>query len=271
MPTFLYHETIPCLVTFVRRVEAENYTAAEEAAFDGGGDLLGVSIGDTIPSVEEHHLLADEPHNIPDHFYPDLDGIQYWDNESVIDMHDDAVAIHNWLEAAPIDELAAIERALGENAPILSAGGLESSLRPQAIVARAETGRDDTPPELVEIGTLTEDEPAALALIHEIAALERDHEGDIILDGTTGIFDRIQSLAHRTKRPATWFTVWVAERSGQGTHFVQAFEAYSVEDAKRQAVAECAECWGYDQDEVEVLGVVAGHAKVIEWNDEGEN
>ena len=148
MPTFLYHETIPCLVTFVRRVEEENYTAAEEAAFDGGGDLLGVSIGDTIPSVEEHHLLADEPHNIPAHFYQEP------------------------VEPEPTDQ---------------------------------------------------------------------------------------------------WWTVWVAERSGQGTHFVQAFEAYSVEDAKRQAVAECAECWGYDQDEVEVLGVVAGDAKVIEWNDEGED
>jgi hypothetical protein len=116
MPTFLYHETMTCFVTFVRRVTAETYDEAEEEAFDGGGDLLGVSVGDTIAAMEDCQLLADEPRNIPTHFYREPD-----------DTHD-----------------------------------------------------------------------RAMALIHEIAAHERDCNdefGDVILDGTTDLFDRVCAVA----------------------------------------------------------------------------
>ena len=148
MPTFLYHETMPCEVTFVRRIEADNRDDAEEELFEGGGTLLGFTIGDTVAGRETHEWVDDAPHNLP--VYPE---------------------------------------------PV-------------------------------------EDEP-------------RDE--------------------------ASWFTVWVARRNGEGTHFVQGFRAPDIEDAKRQALEECAECWGYDQEDIMVLGVVAGDAKVIEWNDEGEN
>ena len=75
MTSYLYHETLTCEVTFVRRIEAESAGEAVEAGMDGFGQLLGVSIGETVPGVEEHNLLADEPHNIPAHFHWEPDTI----------------------------------------------------------------------------------------------------------------------------------------------------------------------------------------------------
>ena len=69
MTSYLYHETLTCEVTFVRRIEAESAEEAEEAGMDGFGQLLGVSIGDTVPGIEHASLLADEPFNIPAHFH----------------------------------------------------------------------------------------------------------------------------------------------------------------------------------------------------------
>lgn len=70
MKTFLYHETSHCEVTFVRRITAETEEEAFEIAFEGGGDLLGVAVGDDFPSgVFDSQILSDESHNIPAHFY----------------------------------------------------------------------------------------------------------------------------------------------------------------------------------------------------------
>lgn len=71
MPTFLYHETMNCEVTFVRRITADNKTDALNMAHDGDGELLGVAIGDSVAGVEHRQLLADAPFNIPTGLYPE--------------------------------------------------------------------------------------------------------------------------------------------------------------------------------------------------------
>jgi hypothetical protein len=71
MTTFLIHETMNCEVTFVRRIEADDETDANNGAHDGDGDLLGVSIGDTVAGNERTEILPDAPHNIPEGFYPE--------------------------------------------------------------------------------------------------------------------------------------------------------------------------------------------------------
>ena len=67
MHTYLIHEVMNCEVTFVRRIEAENV----DDAYEGDGDLLGVSIGDTVAGHESTKILPDQPHNIPAGFYPE--------------------------------------------------------------------------------------------------------------------------------------------------------------------------------------------------------
>lgn len=70
MKTFLYHETLHCEVTFVRRITAKTEEEALEIAFEGGGDLLGVAVGDNLPFGDfDSQILPDEPYNIPANFY----------------------------------------------------------------------------------------------------------------------------------------------------------------------------------------------------------
>ena len=66
----------------------------------------------------------------------------------------------------------------------------------------------------------------------------------------------------------SWFTVWVSEAGSHGTHFIEAFRAEGPEDAKSQAILECAACWDWPVDELEILGVVEGEVCVIEWNED---
>lgn len=65
-----------------------------------------------------------------------------------------------------------------------------------------------------------------------------------------------------------WFTVWVSSANGHGTHFVQAFLAQTIEEAKRAAIAECCACWEEEPENVEILGVAAGDVTILEWNEE---
>lgn len=68
--------------------------------------------------------------------------------------------------------------------------------------------------------------------------------------------------------PAKFFTVWVTDANEHGTHFVQAFQAVDIETAKAEAIAECADCWGYDPADLHILGVADGNVHLLEW-DEG--
>lgn len=71
MTSFLVHERMLCEVTFVRRLEADNIDEAYEAAAEGCGDLLGVSVGDAHPGIDDTEILEDAPHNMPAIFYPE--------------------------------------------------------------------------------------------------------------------------------------------------------------------------------------------------------
>jgi hypothetical protein len=71
MTPYLIHETMNCQVTFVRRINAVNEEDAMDGAYDGDGDLLGVSIGDAVAGHESTKILPDQPNNIPAEFYPE--------------------------------------------------------------------------------------------------------------------------------------------------------------------------------------------------------
>ena len=71
MPTFLIHDRLTCEVTFVRRITADDVDDALDGAYQGDGELIGVSIGDIVAGVEAVEILPDAPHNIPSGFYPE--------------------------------------------------------------------------------------------------------------------------------------------------------------------------------------------------------
>jgi len=75
MPKFLIHETLTCEVTFVRSLTATSFEEAHDMAMDADGDLLGVSIGDTVAGVERVEIFHDDGDdlNIPAHFYKEPD------------------------------------------------------------------------------------------------------------------------------------------------------------------------------------------------------
>ena len=67
--TYLIHETMICEVTFVRRLEADDKTDAINGAYDGDGELLGISVGDAVSGLERTDIFEDTEINIPHHFY----------------------------------------------------------------------------------------------------------------------------------------------------------------------------------------------------------
>lgn len=63
------------------------------------------------------------------------------------------------------------------------------------------------------------------------------------------------------------FTVFCREKSGRGTTWVDVIEARDVADAKERGIAKCSFDWNYDPLEIYVIGVLAGEAVVLEWED----
>jgi len=63
MPKFYIHEKMNCEVTFVKVVEAADKDAALEKSWDGGAELLGVSVGDIVAGgyQEDVYIEADNP------------------------------------------------------------------------------------------------------------------------------------------------------------------------------------------------------------------
>jgi hypothetical protein len=83
----------------------------------------------------------------------------------------------------------------------------------------------------------------------------------------TLVVDEHDLSAHPDLEWADKFTVWVADKHGHGTHFVQAFIAATADEAKAAAIKEACDHWDREPDDVEILGVVEGDVNVIEWNE----
>jgi hypothetical protein len=103
----------------------------------------------------------------------------------------------------------------------------------------------------------------------------RDHtdwmETYDLLQDVGGFIDTLALLEHDISAHPDLakdrFTVWVSDKHGHGTHFVQAFIAATADEAKAAAIRECCACWDREPDEVEILGVAEGDVNVIEWNE----
>lgn len=121
--------------------------------------------------------------------------------------------------------------------------------------------------ESVNITVQAEDEDAAAAVaIETIANMEDPPEWELD-DYPSSSEAYCTAIEELNTEPVEWFTVWVADANETGTHFVEAFFAADVEHAKRLAIAECAKCWNYDKDSLEILGVCKGEVQLIEWNE----
>lgn len=76
MPSYLIHDTWPCMVTAVKRVTAADPEDARDIALDEGGELLGVFLGDAVmmPGARGPEVLPDAPNNLPVPFYAEPSG-----------------------------------------------------------------------------------------------------------------------------------------------------------------------------------------------------
>lgn len=52
-----------------------------------------------------------------------------------------------------------------------------------------------------------------------------------------------------------------------GTTWIAAIEADSVDEAKEEALDQCAESWCMSNSDICVLGVAEGDVNILEWND----
>jgi hypothetical protein len=73
--------------------------------------------------------------------------------------------------------------------------------------------------------------------------------------------------------PESW-TVWVQSADRTGTVWVDCIEAKDVEQAKLDALNQCAAAWSdhdggttYKMDDLHIVGVAVGNVHLIEWND----
>ena len=64
------------------------------------------------------------------------------------------------------------------------------------------------------------------------------------------------------------YTVFIREADNTGTTFISSAEAETREEAVAAVLAECRDCWEWDEeDELHVLGVAAGDIEILEWDD----
>ena len=65
------------------------------------------------------------------------------------------------------------------------------------------------------------------------------------------------------------FTVFCVDKNASGgTTWIGAATATSAQEAARLGRTECAEDWGYEEDDVRVLGVAGGDVDILFWDDE---
>lgn len=69
------------------------------------------------------------------------------------------------------------------------------------------------------------------------------------------------------KRTKQWFTVWVTSNWDNG-HFIQAYATFTLEQAYKKAMRDCAKAWGCPLKDVYVRGSAKGDVAIIEWEDD---
>jgi len=62
------------------------------------------------------------------------------------------------------------------------------------------------------------------------------------------------------------FTVFVRQADGRGTTHVSTHQAASQDDAEQLGLAETAANWDYSEQQLAVLGVIAGDVQLLSWD-----
>ena len=63
------------------------------------------------------------------------------------------------------------------------------------------------------------------------------------------------------------FTVFCRNANDTGTTFITSTDADDIEQAKQNALEECAEAWDQDETTIRVVGVAEGDVTILEWDD----
>jgi len=63
------------------------------------------------------------------------------------------------------------------------------------------------------------------------------------------------------------YTAFCQESDGTGTIWIDTVEADSLDEAITEARESCADAWGYESDQVHVLGILEGDVNVLFWSD----
>jgi hypothetical protein len=64
------------------------------------------------------------------------------------------------------------------------------------------------------------------------------------------------------------YTVFCTGYDHMGTTWIGYVRVEDEEQARTQGRIQCAEDWGYDVEDVTLLGIIEGEAKIICWNDQ---
>lgn len=63
------------------------------------------------------------------------------------------------------------------------------------------------------------------------------------------------------------FTAFCQEDTGEGTIWIESFDSAGLEEAKEEAIALCAEAWGWPVERIHLLGIAEGDVKILHWED----
>ena len=62
------------------------------------------------------------------------------------------------------------------------------------------------------------------------------------------------------------YTAFCQQANGEGTTWIGRIFALTPKDAADVALADCADDWGYDVEDVCLLGIAEGDVKILHWN-----
>lgn len=128
--------------------------------------------------------------------------------------------------------------------------------------------------------------PSYFDLMRAFMAL-RDGEKDHDLEAQVGLTpdhpDHKRIVACREALQSAWqrseadkvtdclgeYTVFCCQGDGRGTVWISSVTADNMKQAEELGRAECALDWGWDEDDIHVLGVCSGPIDVAVWDDVG--